>query len=438
MGVLCCAGRCIVAGFLGCSLLCVSARAASSELSCVGSNLRVLLGISGVYSYKSVVLEGVMTTEYDAGYILPYSGVRTLRSSWDDAPQVPASNDFAAAVHDWQGAIAGLNARDARKLVFCGWTQNWPRYNGAAWTLEQCTPSVVERALCAPSGDFGRSAYVLPNTYHAEAPFSYKPSFGSWIVRLSFGVAYDITEIFSCFLTVLYALDLNRYGDHNTKDGTSFVTEGLQGSFKSVRGTEEANLIKASFAYNEGRLASGVSVSARTEETFGVMAGVSWWPDAILQIHVEAGVKRYVMEAIFSGGDLAIPGTLGAFARSFTHSGDRCKLLVTQGKRTLYAVKWPLVFGAGVRLSAGVFMLTFDVGYTHFEAKLESIADNETSSGTGEVLSLNHPFTEAPGLGEVVDGDGIHQFKALDVRNVIHARMECEDWTFGVGCMVTI
>lgn len=441
MGVLCCVGRCGFAGFLGCVFACTHVKAACVSWSRPGE-VRVLLNIAGVYSYKSVLLEGLMTTEYDAGYVLPCSGERTLRTSWNEGAVAPGPNDVAAVAHDWGADIAGVGASHARNLMFSGRAEQWPQYDGAAWALVPCTPAVAERALCAPvAGRNGSGAYVLSDARRAEAPFRYNPSFGSWIIRLSAGISYDITEIFSFFLKLSYALDFNRYGDRNTKKDMAFMTDGERGMFKTARELREANLIKESFRYNKGLLASGVSVALRVEETLGVMSGVSWWPASILQLHAEVGIKRYIIEAMFREGSLAIPGTLEGFARTFTHDGARCKLLIAQDAqdaRVLYAVKWPLVFGVGVRLALGTVSLTFDFGYTQFASKLESLSDDGNSSGTGAILSLEHPFTDAPGAGEVVDGAGVHQFKALDVRNVIHARVECEDWTFGVGCMVII
>ena len=53
-------------------------------------------------------------------------------------------------------------------------------------------------------------------------------------------------------------------------------------------------------------------------------------------------------------------------------------------------------------------------------------------------MRLEHPLRNIPSAGEVVDGHGVHQFKAQDVLSIIEAKAIVEDWTFGVGCLVVI
>ena len=333
------------------------------------SAVRARFGVVGVCSHKSIMLDVAMTTMYRAGYLCPFSGVRLLGTAWGDAPTAGGAGNVAAVAHQWLNAVSNVDYHDARQLLFEGMVPRWPVHNAGAWAAAPFTYEVAERAFFAPvaGDDLGGGAYVVPREQNVADSSWREYSFSSWAMKFNVGVEYRLTEIFSFVVTASYALNFSEIQSPAQK--YCFRVQSTPEHYKDIRGNErEFDFVSASFSYSGGVFAD-MSVRVQAFETASFMLGVEWLPASCLRMYFAAGFRRYVVEALFSG-DVSVPGTVGAFSRSFMYEGERCRLLVAQKERALSSVAWPVAFQGGVRLSCGVASLLFYVWYKCFIARL--------------------------------------------------------------------
>ena len=430
--------------------------------------VRFYFGIKGVLAVKDVRVISHMTTSFKAGYIFAPRGSQTFETQWNS--DYDDKRGTAGYVRPMATTDLGLGDVSAATttFVFDGThPSRWLVDGGAAgaWAVGdlQASTEAIIRAACF---DNARRQSALVDK--ALVPSADRVAHGQnvtnfdyigWGMRFEGGLGFNVVDNLALFVLCSYKFDFKNKDAKTSQDDASFAQSVEQAvTFDAAGGTAKlsGDLLRASFAYNNNELASGVKITAKVTETFGVMGGLDWRPWSALSLYAKVGVKRYAFEVSYEGGDLAYPGTVGMFSEAFTKENGRYNLLVAQGKdvRKLKAVGWPLAFGGGVRAVYGVHSLDLGVDYASCEQKLSlenskttksstkkkdgDDAEGYTTENTIQKRSLTNPYSGTPSYAQMRDNQGIHQFLATDVVNAIETKVVLHDLTFSAGYTLTL
>ena len=428
---------------------------------------RVYFGASVVFSKRDVTVTTDMHTKYRAAYAYSDAGAQTFFGTWGAAvPAVPAGRDNVGDVAQVVGnpatALGAWRADSGRTFVFTGeMPANWLEHkaDGAGWVLADVetavTTSMMTRAMFAPLAVDplpSHQGFVAEDDYVAKASDVTNLSYHTLGLRLEAGLGFRCIDTMTLFLKLSYRFDHKDKKVKNFKEDVFFKTPGEMKAFRAANGSAlKENLIRSSFIYNNGWIASGMKVTADVKETVGVMGGLEWQPVRMLALSVYAGIKRYAVEVTYDGGDFAYPGTVGMYTESFTQENSRQKLLISQKgiKRTMKAVRWPVAFGGDVRvIFCGINGLHFGLEYTSFQTDLTFDKKVEDSDATAVAAVdrenarpmetfLTNPLSQ-PAAANFKDGLGTHQFAATDVVNVFTAKVEVRDLTLSAGYTLSL
>ena len=406
-------------------------------------HFRVYLSVHGVYSQRKVTLKSMMTTRFNAGYLYAQNAVQTLERRWDDAVvAAPAAGEVLgiAGVRP-----AGLTTRFSDVPAAFMFSGSSPRewivsdgggvFNDDDATL--ATRHVMEKALFyreananVPTDKALVDAKEREAHAGAEANFEYDV-FG---VRAEIGLGYRVLRNLTAFLAVSYRFDSDdKKAKKNVVNDMTFETKGMQETFSAPGGRAlSANLVGASFAYNEARLAQGMKATVKISESVGFMFGVDWVPCPMFAVAIKAGFRRYDLEVAYEDGALAYPGTTGMFVDAFTKDNGAFRLLASQKdtKRLLQGVAWPFVMGASASfVIARLHRFTLGMDYTLFNAELTTDGGDEhkQTDAEGSVVRLASPYSVGPTFAQMRDGSGVHQFLASGVTNTLTAKLEVQE-----------
>ena len=478
----------------------VTATAATAPMGSVGQSMgatggffgpfKIFLGLSGLWSKKDVKVTTTMTTKYNAAYAYAADGTQLFSRGWDGGATQNLTGHAAPdpnvdQVHDITRIPADLSANGwpqtaSRQFLYDGkvtgkWAvgqdANANGRNPVAADVVDRTAAIMSRAMFNPrlQGAPADKAYVAAADYKATAETVNKLDYSNWGIRVEAGVGYSIMDELTLFILLSYNWNLGEKDDKdakNTAKDVSFETKGDDKTFKAANGTADlkAKLNLESFKWNASKLASGVQVTAKVEETFGIMGGLEWRPTEMIGLYAKAGVKRYALEVLYEGGDFAYPFTAAQYTDAYTKANNKFKGLISQDKksRKVTATEWPFAFGGGIRIIfMGMHCINLGIEYATFDADLSVDSgkdddddksnsnsnsnsnnnNNNNNESKGADLTLANPFTAIPGAaGDIkAAGTGTHQFAPTgDVVNTITTKVEVQDLTISAGYMLTL
>jgi len=447
--------------------------------------IKISLGLAAVMSKKSVKATTTMQTKYSAGYIYAPSDAQTLvqqraLSAWNVAVAAgnvaqttqgrgPATwsimnNGVAGA-----GAVALMTAEmseQGRAMLLNGrlpvrWAHSATNVApadvaaGTALLYEPISWAQMAYGLISADGitPADTRAVLAPSERVATAESVTEHNVIDWGLRPEVRVSYAALDNLEFFIGARYLFTFS--GEHtDAEKKTSFTTKGVEEEIQSQSGRSiTANLVESSFRYNSGVLASDVTVKATAKETFSFVGGLQWCL-GMVKLNAVIGMKRYALEAMYSGGDYAYPGTVSMFPDEVTKVDGHYRLLVEAkgSKRTLKATAWPVTFGGGVSIAfAQIHNLVVNAEYSCCTAELKGDVETPAKSdGTGTMegnsgdLSLAFPYntdtvpTAAQLHGAHAQAMGTHQFGASEVVNTVSTKLEVHDFTVDVGYMLTL
>jgi len=494
----------------------MGAKAASGMGSMMGSGMfgqfRLSFGLSALMSKKSITTTTTMTTKYKAGYLYAPDGQNTIgqdrgvfevqsnvpmtgmqaNQSIGIGAAAPAGNSIVSLrVNGVQVAFNNVNGNPAfasltpavqaagLKFLQTGklptaWVQVATNNTNGNINVSAANAG-VSAALNNPTWDQMMLGALAADGYTASATrtgvkegertataeTATKYDLTTWGIRPEVRVGYCVMDELEIFIGARYAFDLTSKDNKDNEKTAKFEAQKVEADLKAQDTTtaiSKVDLIKASFAYNKGLLASDVTVKTAVQETVSIHGGLVWQPALMLKVFGFAGVKRYTIEVSYQGGDYAYPGTVGMYADTYTKANNRYKLLISRKDttRTLKATAWPFTFGGGVSVCfMEMHNITLGMEYASFtseikpedstssnDSKDDSSKDNSSSSDSGDhkdaEIKLSNPYDADPTLGQWVNGTGTHQFTGTDVTNRIAAKVEVSDFTFTAGYTLTL
>ena len=438
---------CVVSLTLGAAAASAGQRA--MQLTSICGNLgavKLYFGVGVAHAFRSVKLTSAVKTTFNAGYISAPAHLRPFAASSFSAAMVDNANQVAAVAQNGTASHGEATAAKGFGVVYSGVIPDEWRVNqvDVAATREIMQWAFFDVAQLVLPDD---RAWVAADDREATSSTVTELDHGVWGVRLNAGIGYDIFDTLAVYCMLTYKFEFNHADSGNMKT-VSFATSGKVDTFTSADGDQNlsANLVLASFRYNDNNIFSDVKVKAKVEETLGIMGGFDWKPAEYIGVFAHAGVKRYTVEVSYANGAVAYPGTNAVYTKDFLESNGKARWLVEQGDvvRKWSGTQWPFAFGGGVRF---VFLdrHNFQVGveYASFEAQLkiardsQGVAENERKelSVTASDPYAGHTFARE----NFKDGTGVHQFAATDVKNTISVtKLVVSDFTLFGGYMLTL
>lgn len=430
------------------------------------------VGLSGVWSRKTLKIRSEMKVDYKAGYLYAPDGTNVLAGDWGtDQP----GNDYAdggnsrvlGVHHTGVASLNGVVPATANAGFFAGngalprfWhvstSTNNRNYGDHADDVKEATVENMTWALFAPGAAAALpddKAWIQPENYTVKGGNVTDLEYTNWGLRLELGLGYRVMDGLALFLTLGHKFEFDHKDGKNAKDGLFFETQGTDKKFRAADKATDvtAKLDLASFAHNKNQIASKIKVTAKVKESFGVTGGVDWRPSPMFSLSLRTGVRRYDVEVVYKNGDYAYPGTTAYFTETYTQNSGRNRLLISQENesRKMTAVEWPVVFGAAARLVImGVHCIGIGVDYTSFESKLsvakESGANktdekNDSDKQTPSELRLANPYENAATGANIKTGTGVHQFVPQgNVTNTLTTTVEVQDLSISASYVLTL
>jgi len=456
----------------------------------------ISLGVSALMSRKSITTTTTMITQYNAAYLYAAENAPTIgqERGWfgsqgqaglaaDNLTQSPVFAPPAIMTLRVNGAVPQVAANEltvARQraglhFLLSGklpdeWVSITPvtaggapldigvANAGVAAVINNPTWRQMMLAALSMNGQAASTvrAGVKESERRAVAETSTKYNLTSWGIRPEVRVGYRALDGVELYIGARYLFDLSGKDSKNNEKKVNFVVQKVERNIKAQDpqvSLKKVDLIRASFAYNNAQLATGVTIKTQVTETVSFYAGFKWRPVPALSVFGIVGLKRYAVEVSYKGGDYAYPGTVGMFTDTYTKANGRYKLLISRQDttRSLKATVWPFTFGGGLSVVlGGVHNMTLGLEYASFvsEIRPENSTENddmdkkkvqsESVDHKEAEVQLQNPYDTAPEFAQWQNGSGIHQFTATEVVNSLSAKVDVCDFTVTAGYMLTL
>ena len=433
----------IMVGF--CAL---SAEAATRAVSCGTGPLKFLFRISGAFSQRNVDVRSRVELNYKAGYVArEIDGTGVLFEAGMGAGAFEGLGDPVSLLgNDDTGS---LTAEGRRKIFHTlEFPALWPTSNGPYvylptalfWSSEMGWRLFQDFILNGDNGSL--FSEVKERFAHGERA----DNFSSFVfgARVEVGFLYDFVPSFGAFVSVGWKFEAPPK-DKGILLDKDFSVEDREETLRGYSSDVNKRLLGKAFAHNNGRIASGVKIETKVQETLSVMAGLRWCPVRPVSVWLSAGVRRYSLEATYSTNAVAMPGTPASYAPNFVYDGGKSKLVVAPDKSIkLRGSAWPLAVSLAVGFNVGgVHNLILGVDYCSFSQDLDGRdpdkKKDEVEKGYGALPVENPLAAVMPEDGDIVNRPSeFHQSVAKDVELRYYSTIDVRDVGVVVGYTMTV
>lgn len=431
---------------VGCAVT-LSLSAATRTVSCGSGPVKFIFRASAVFTKRDVSVSSQAEIGCKTGilYNATEGDRQVFNGGWNTVTAPPINDGDLARLlaADYVGFERQVRRRELYHTL--AWN-TWPVYNAGRLRWEEApfavdTARQRERVMYQVLTVDTYYSSLRERAYHGE----HKNTFDDFVfgLRVDVGFLYSFLKQWGVFMTVGWKLEMDRKKDKGEISDVSFSVDKKMEEFQGLGEKDKFDITKKIFAHSQGMLATGVKVTAKIKETLSVMAGVCWSPVEKLSFMFSGGVRRYVLEATYSGGVATIPGTASSYASGYTRKSGKSQWLVSPDKEVkLTGTAWPVAFSFMVGYNI-YQMHNFFVGveYATFSKELKGDvqgAKAEDAEQAYGACALKNPLLETPTAAQVADPMNIHQSAATDVELRYRTKIDVTDVGGVIGYTIAL